>query len=167
MRKISVIAVAIACLMGSAYGAKAADIEAGLVPLELTEAAVVSGGVVATGPITTVPGSGITKLPAGTQLVSQAGNTAILLPGMIGMPMGLQGCNVAVIGNTELSALSLIGTSTFVASLPMEAAQTRTFSQVTTKRVIAKPAHKIQRRVIHHRRQVQHRVHLNPALRGS
>jgi hypothetical protein len=107
----------------------------------MTQSAVVGATTtVATPSINTV-----TALPAGTQLVTSNCNTGIILPGMIGMPQGLQGCNVAVLANTLPSVASLIGNNPpFVASLPVGGAAPvgeRTFARVV-KRHIVKRVHK-------------------------
>jgi hypothetical protein len=118
--------------------------------LSLEQAAVINGGVTAEGLMTGGNLLGITRLPQGTQLVTGApGNTAIILPGMVGLP-SLSGCNVAVIGPIGPSALSLIGTSHFVASLPVGGVQTTTTTTHKYTRITRVVEHKApHKRVLH------------------
>src|SRR6185437_13484926 len=121
--------------------------------------AVINGGVTAEGLMTGGNLLGVTRLPQGTQLVTGAplGETAIILPGMVGMP-SLSGCNVSVIGPIGPSALSLIGTSNFVASLPVGGVAQRSFQRVTKKVVHLKKVHKRVLRKCSHKRIIRREI---------
>ena len=139
------------------YGSSADNFTA----MPLTEAAVINGGITAVGPLTGGNLLGITQLPQGTLLVSglPANETAIVLPGMVGMPSAFSGC-VKVIGVSGPSALSLISTATTTAALPAESTQTHTFSQVTTTKQLV-------HRVSHHQRLIRHRCLQRRIMRKS
>jgi hypothetical protein len=110
----------------------------------MTQAAVVSGGVTAVGPIVGGNSTGLTQLPQGTLLVSDSAatpNTAIILPGMVGMPSTADlGCaaKVAVIGPGP-SVLSMLGNNPpFVATLPAGVYKSRSYARVVSHKRVAK-----------------------------
>jgi len=189
MSKKNVIALAIALLLGGAASANAAGIglnvgpvgasvnvgiaptlaapstftlpteyaplgtDGYIAPAIMTQSAVI--GTTVTTPSTTV-------LPAGTTLVTSNCNTGIILPGMVGMPQGLQGCNVSVLANTLPSVASLIGNNPpFVASLPvggMAPVGEKTFARVVKRHIIKRVkkhhAHKRVVRACHHAQRI-------------
>jgi hypothetical protein len=112
----------------------------------LSQAAVFSGGIAAEGPMIGGNLFGVTKLPFGTQLVTglPVGERAIILPGMVGVPSFAPGCNVVTVGNSEPSALGLIGT-TPVAETP--AANPRTITTTVKKTTVTR---RFARLIPHH-----------------
>jgi hypothetical protein len=181
MRRMNVLGLACALLMSAGVSANAAYLGlngsglysaptsfgggGNLLPLNLTQSAVINGGMGGFYPGiggnfyggnlgSNLDGNldGTTVLPYGTQLVSNNASTAVILPGMVGMP-SLSGCNVSVVGPGP-SALSLIGNNCLpVASLPAECPKTITRITTTTTTITRTYA----RAIVHHRKRC-HRI---------